>query len=97
MSNFTKNLKNFFQGFASSTKSKIEALALTNLNNSEKKETLDNFVEDWATKALDKLPINVFIKMLIRKVVIENISTITQIIYDLIKSRVNGVTKKEVQ
>jgi hypothetical protein len=76
------------------TKLKIAELAKSELNNLDKKAVLDEKVTLWATKTLENIPVNFLVKFLIKKYFIANVSVITQNIYDLLKAKIQGVTKE---
>lgn len=89
-------IKDFLQGLVGSTKTKIEHLVSVNLDNQTKKEALDDYVRDWAVVKLQTSKFNVLTKWLIQKIIIDNISVITQFIFDLLKENIHNLTKKEV-
>jgi hypothetical protein len=86
----------YIKNFVGLTEAQIIALIDSELNNEEKKAKLDNVVTTWANTALDKLSLNIFTKWVIRKYLIGNIETLTQMVYNLLKTRVANLTKKEV-
>lgn len=85
-------LKEFIFSLIETTKANIIELAQTELSNSNKKLVLDNKIINHIEMAIDKLSLNFILKNLIKKMILPNISVITQTIFDLIKMRVDGVT-----
>lgn len=87
------SFRTFIDEFVTKTKLEIVVLANSELDNKEKKNKLDETIVAWVNKALDTLPINFVAKWVIKKYIIGNIGILTQAIYDLIKSRIAGITK----
>ena len=87
------NLKEFIENFAETTKASIVELAQTELSNENKKLVLDHKIIDFLESALEKISINFILKIALRKLLLPNISLITQIIFDLLKERIKGITK----
>ena len=85
-------LKHFIQSFADTTKKNIIELAKTDLNNSNKKMTLDHKIINFLEDSLEKLELNFILKIALKKLLIPNISLITQIIFDLLKERIKGLS-----
>lgn len=65
----------------------------TELSNAEKKVAVDNAVTNFVRNSFKSD--NVFVQFLIEKL-IEAVPLITQIVYDFLKDRIEGLTKKEV-
>lgn len=86
-------LKTFIKEFAEKAKNKIAELVQSNLSGAEKKQMLDEKMTKWAEELLNTAKINVLIKQAVKQFVIKNIPVITQAIFDLIKSRVAGITE----
>ena len=86
--------REFIENFVATTKSSIVELAQTELTNENKKLVLDHKIVDYLDSALEKLTINFILKIVLKKLLLPNISLITQIIYDLLKERIKGVTKQ---
>ena len=86
------DLTEFIQGLTDTAKNKIIELITAELENTEKKAALDETVTEWAENMLEKLSLNVLVKWFIKKYIIGNISTITQMIYDLLKCKVSGLS-----
>lgn len=85
-------LKQFIQSFADTTKKNIIELAKTDLNNGNKKMTLDHKIINFLEDSLEKLELNFILKIALKKLLIPNISLITQIIFDLLKERIKGLS-----
>ena len=79
--------------FVDNVKFNIINLAKTELNNVEKKEKLDEAILTYFDTLLNGVKLSLITKWVIKNYVIKNIPVLTQIVYDLIKSRINGVTK----
>lgn len=79
--------------FVNQTKINIINLTKEKLNNEEKKNKLDTIIEKWLDNLLLGAKLNFVTKFLIKNYVIKNIPILTQIVYDLIKSKIDGVTK----
>ena len=79
--------------FVDNVKFNIINLAKTELNNVEKKEKLDEAILTYFNTLLSGVKLSLITKWVIKNYVIKNIPVLTQIVYDLIKSRINGVTK----
>ena len=83
------DIRNFITKFVSKTKNIILELEnFSTLRNEDKKETLDKQITLWAQNAINVLPVNVFVKWLVKKYLLENIPTLTQTIFDLLKEKV---------
>lgn len=82
------------QEFVERTKSLIAYYkTIKDLTGEEKKIRLDKRMTDFANSLLEDAKINFIIKFLIKNFVIKNIPEITQSIYDLIKTKIEGITK----
>lgn len=91
------NFKTFIIKFVEKTKNIIlELEKFSTLSNEDKKETLDEQITLWADEAINSLPLNLFCKWVLRKYVLPNIGTFTQMIFDLLKAKVEGFTKEVV-
>ena len=71
----------------------IANLAEQELENAEKKAILDRAIKGWLIPLLATARMGVVTKFIFERFVIANIPVITQAIYDLIKDRIEGVTK----
>ena len=87
------NLRNFIENFAETTKTSIVELAQTELSNQNKKLVLDHKIGDFLEKTLNNLAINFILKIALKKLLLPNVSLITQIIYDLLKEKIKGITE----
>lgn len=86
-------LKEFITNFVEQAKNKIIELAQTELTNENKKLMLDHYIIDYVEKAINGLTINFVFKIALRKLVLPNVSLITQLIFDLLKAKIEGITK----
>lgn len=85
----------FLNGFVNTAKEQITELANAELDNTEKKAKLDAVITAFAENTLAKAKLNIFVKLAITKIVIPHISDITQVVYDLLKVKITGVTENE--
>lgn len=84
---------NFLNGFITTAKEQITELAKTELANKDKKKKLDETIKEFVENALlDKIGLNFFVKLAIKKLVIPHIAQITQVIFDLLQARIDKVT-----
>ena len=79
--------------FFAKTKKEIIELAQTELSNENKKLTLDHSLTDFLTKAIDGLTVNVFAKIILKKLFLPIVPELTQWIFNLLKAKVEGITK----
>lgn len=79
--------------FVNYVKINIIDLANKELSDLEKKNKLDKAVEVYFLSLLASTKIGWFAKFVIKQVVVPNIPTITQAIYDLLKEKIKGITK----
>ena len=86
-------LKNFILDFVNTTKQNIIELAKTELNNNNKKMVLDQRIIDFLDNTIAGIKINFILKLALKKILLPNVSVITQIIFDLLKARIEGITK----
>lgn len=63
------------------------------LTGKQKKDRLDKAIKEYIENNLEFVGMNFIIKFIIKKFLIENIPSITQAIFDLIKVKIEGVTK----
>lgn len=75
-------------------KDKIVELTKKEISNEEKKEILDNAVTAYIIQTLNAVSPNFFIRWAITKLLLPNISIITQKIFDLLKEKIDGLTKE---
>jgi hypothetical protein len=71
----------------------IADLATKELSNKEKKSALDRAIKGYLVPLLASANMGWVTKFILEKFVLDNIPVITQAIYDLIKDRIDGVTK----
>ena len=85
----------FLKNFVTVTKNLIERYETEykNLNGEGKKARLDEYLTGYTMTVIDNIGLNFIFKFVLKKLVIENIPTITQIIFDLIKTKIDGITK----
>ncbi len=86
-------LKQFIENIVNVAKTKIITLAGTELANEEKKLKLDENILAYVQQYIDIVNVNFFVKFILKKVLIPLIPTLTQIIFDLIKTKIQGITK----
>ena len=85
--------KNFILNFVNTTKQNIIELAKTELNNNNKKMVLDQRIIDFLDNTIAGIKINFILKLALKKLLLPNVSVITQIIFDLLKAKIEGITK----
>ena len=86
-------LKNFILNFVNTTKQNIIDLAKTELNNNNKKMVLDQRIIDFLDNTIAGVKVNFILKLALKKLLLPNVSIITQIIFDLLKAKIDGITK----
>ncbi len=87
-------IKEFIETFATKTKGMIAWLeGYKELSNEEKKERLDEHLTKYAETTINTLPLNFILKIALKHILLKNIPIITQAIFDLVKAKVEGVTK----
>lgn len=88
------NLKEFIDGFVETTKFYIKRFEeIKNLTNEEKKERLDELLINYCEKAIDTLGVNFLFKLVLKKILIANIPHLTQTIFNLIRLKIEGITR----
>lgn len=88
------NFKDFIQTIAKETKFYIEKYEqIKDLSGKQKKARVDEVITDYIENTIDNIGLNFIVKFIIKKLLIENIPVITQCVFDLIASRVQGITK----
>lgn len=92
-----ESFKNFVHEFVGNAQEKIAELAKTEIANEEKKAKLDEAMIAFVTMVLDKAKINGLVRLLIKKLVIPHIAQITQVVYDLLKAKIEKVTVEPAQ
>ena len=88
--------KNFILNFVNTTKQNIIELAKTELNNNNKKMVLDQRIIDFLDNTIAGIKLNFILKLALKKLLLPNVSVITQIIFDLLKAKIEGITKWEL-
>lgn len=87
-------LKDFINGFTATAKDYIGKYEQYNeLTGEEKKARVDGILLTYCNNALDNLPLNFALKWALKKLLIPNIPHLTQAIFDLIKTKIDGITK----
>ena len=86
--------KEFIKTFVDKTKTKIADLeTYKELTGPKKKAQLDLTITNWVNAFLSKDKINFVFKLIIKTIILPHIPDITQAIFDLIKTKVEGITK----
>lgn len=85
-----ENFLVFIKSFVNTAKEKIVELATTELNNQDKKKKLDEAIITFLELNVERY--NVFVRLAIKKLIIPNVDNVTQLIYDLLKAKIKGVT-----
>ena len=86
--------KEFIKNVAQETKRYIEKYeGFKELTGQEKKKRVDSIIAEYIEATVDTLGLNFVFRFIVKKLLLENIPTITQIIFDLIKAKVEGITK----
>lgn len=87
-------IKEFIENFTNVSKAIIERVeTYKDLSGEEKKERVDEVVTNYVTGVIDNIQVNFIVRFILKKLLIDNIPTITQIIFDLIKTKISGITK----
>lgn len=63
------------------------------LEGEQKKEKVDEALLKWALNALETVPLNVFFKFVIKFILKNYLDDLTQVIFNLIETRIAGITK----
>jgi len=89
------SFKDFLFNFADVVKNLIEKYETQykNLSGPERKERLDDAIANYAITVIDNLGFNFIFKFVLKKLLIENIPVVTQIIFNLIQAKIEGITK----
>jgi hypothetical protein len=82
----------FVQNAVDEAKGDIAELAKTKLTDKNKKSKLDEKITEFITTGMDKVGLNWIAKLAVKKLILPHISDFTQIIYDLLKEKIDGVT-----
>lgn len=86
---------NFINGFAAVVQNEIVKLADKNMSNEDKKKQLDVKMFEYVQKVLTTQKLNIFVKLLIKKLIVPCLDDVTQLIYDLLKAKIKGVTPED--
>ena len=89
------SFKDFLFNFADVVRNLIEKYETQykNLSGPERKERLDDAIANYAITVIDNLGFNFIFKFVLKKLVIEHIPDFTQIIFNLIQTKIEGITK----
>lgn len=88
------NIKDYIKNIVTEAKFYIEKYEqIKELNGKQKKARVDEMITEYIEATIDKIGLNFVAKFVIKKVLIDNVPTITQCIFDLIKAKVEGITK----
>lgn len=87
-------IKEFIKNFVDETKHYIEKYEqYKELSGVQKKARVDDIIKSYIENTIDTIGLNFIVKLIIKKLLIENIPVITQCVFDLIKAKVEGITK----
>lgn len=62
------------------------------LTGEQKKQRVDSMITEYLETIIDNLGLNFVFKYVVKKLLIENVPVITQIVFDLIKAKIKGIT-----
>lgn len=86
--------KEFINDFAETAKHLIGKYEeYKELKGEEKKERVDEALLKWSLNTLDSVPINAFFKFVIKNILKNYLDDFTQIIFNLIQTKIIGITK----
>lgn len=87
-------IKEFIKNIVAESKHYIEKYEqYKDLTGEEKKARVDDILKSYIENTIDTIGLNFIVKLIIKKLLIENIPVITQCVFDLIKAKVEGITK----
>lgn len=87
-------IKEFIKNIVAESKHYIEKYEqYKDLTGEEKKTRVDDILKTYIENTIDTIGLNFIVKLIIKKLLIENIPVITQCVFDLIKAKVEGITK----
>ena len=87
-------IKDFILAFGDKAKELISYYeGFKDLTGEQKKDRVVDVLTDFIENGIDKLPINAILKIFIKKGVIAILPHLVQLAYNLIKSKVEGITK----
>lgn len=87
--------RDFFKTFVNNTKNIIAVQVKEKLTGQEKKAYLDKRMAEFVERAINKGNFNLFIKWCLKTFILYHISDITQAIYDLIETKIEGITEEK--
>ena len=88
------HIRTFIKDFVQNTKGYIEKYEqYKELSGEEKKARVDSLIYEYVEGVIDNIGLNFVFKFVIKKLLLENIPILTQLIFDLIKVKVEGITK----
>ena len=64
------------------------------LNGKQKKARVDDLIANYIEATIDNIGLNFIAKFVVKKLLVDNIPAITQVIFDLIASKIEGITKE---
>lgn len=87
-------IKDFILAFGDKAKELISYYeGFKDLTGEQKKDRVVDVLTDFIENGVNKLPINAILKLFIKKAVIAILPHLVQLAYNLIKSKVEGITK----
>ena len=87
-------VKVFIKNVVANTKNYIEKFEeYKELTGEQKKARVDDIIKEYIEATIDTIGLNFIFKFVIKKVLIDNLPIITQAIFDLLKAKVDGITK----
>jgi len=91
----TINFCEFLENFAGITKKLIERYETQykELDGTGKKIRLDDALTNYVEGVIDNIGLNFVFRFVLKKLLVDNIPVLTQIIFNLIKSKVEGITE----
>ena len=88
------SIKEFIKGFGLTAKDYIEKYEqYKELTGEQKKARVDDILTTYCETAIDNLGLNFILKFAFKKLIVPNIPNITQVIFDLIKTKIKGITE----
>ena len=87
-------IKTFIEDFVKTATTYIEKYEeCKELSGEERKKRLDDIVSNYVEVAIENIGLNFVFKFVLKKLLIQNIPYITQAIFNLIQTRIKGITK----
>lgn len=84
----------FIKDFAQTVKTYIAKYEeYSELSNEQKKQRVDEIITNYLEMVLDNLGLNFVFKYVVKKLILANVPVLTQVIFDLIKTKVKGITE----